>query len=88
MIHQNEYKTLNADQLFYVIIYKPELVETFISLCKLQKRLFYLLDLKEFYIKTGREEECRKLFLRNGLLLFEYKGLENLYKIEHLEIEF
>lgn len=81
------FKVLDADQMFYIIIYKPELVKNFIHLCKLQRRLFYLEDLRDFYIKTGRVGECKRLFLENGVLLFEYNGVEKFYEIEKRQIE-
>lgn len=79
--------TLDADKMFYIVIYKPSFVSKFINLCKLQKRLFYLEDLKQFYDKTGRTAECKKLFLESGILIYEYKGLEILNSIERKQIE-
>ncbi|ELA41109.1 uncharacterized protein VICG_01902 [Vittaforma corneae ATCC 50505] len=82
-----DFKTLNADQMFYIVIYKPELMKNFIHLCKLQKRLFYLEDLRDFYAKTGRVDECKRLFLENGVLMFKYNGVEKFYEIEKQQIE-
>lgn len=80
-------ESLDADQMFYIIIYKPDLVSKFINLCKIQKRLFYLEELRSFYDKTGRSDECKKIFLESGMLIYEYKGLEILNSIEKKQIE-
>lgn len=82
-----DFRSLNADQMFLIIIYKPDLTDQFIALCKFEERLFYLEDLRDFYIKTERIDECKGLFLKNGMLLFEYKGLEKLYEIEKQQIK-
>ncbi|KAM0681655.1 hypothetical protein GINT2_000169 [Glugoides intestinalis] len=78
---------LDADTMFYIIIYKPDYTEKFIRLCKAQERLFYLEDLRSFFEKTDRVDECRQLFLENGILMFEYKGLEKFNRIEKMQIE-
>lgn len=78
---------LDADTMFYIIIHKPDYTERFIKLCKMQERLFYLEDLRSFFEKTDRVEECRQLFLENGILMFEYKGLEKFNRIEKKQIE-
>jgi hypothetical protein len=78
---------LDADTMFYIIIYKPDYTERFIKLCKAQERLFYLEDLRSFFEKTDRVDECRQLFLENGILMFEYKGLEKFNRIEKMQIE-
>lgn len=82
-----DFSSLNADQMFYVVIYKPDLLEKFISLCKSERKLFYLPSLKDFYIKTGRAEICKKKLLEQGLLVFEYEGLEIFNEIENRQIE-
>lgn len=77
---------LSADELYYLIIYKPDLTERFVQLCKKEKRLFYLDDLRLFFEKTSRADELKKIFLRNGVLIFEYDGLSRLIGIERNEI--
>ena len=82
-----DFNSLTSDQLYLVIIYKLELLSKFISLCKSDKKLFYLEDLKDFYIKTGNTEMFRKELLRQNLLIFKYKGLELMNQTESEEIE-
>lgn len=82
-----DFAKLDADQMFYVIIYKQQLARQFVNLCKKERRLFYLPDLMRFFIKTGRSEECKRMFLEAGLFIYEHRGFEKLYAIEKLEIE-
>lgn len=81
-----EINSLTADQMFYIIIYFPNLLEKFIHLCKLEGKLFYLEDLKDFYIKTENIETYQKELLKQGLLIFNYKGLEYFNEIEAEQI--
>lgn len=80
-------ESLDADSMYYIIIYKPMYVPKFIRMCKEQKRLFYLEELRGFYEKTDRIEECKRLFLENGLLIFDYEGVELLNELEKKQIE-
>lgn len=77
---------LDVDELYYLIIYKPDLTERFVQMCKRKRRLFYLDDLKSFFEKTNRASELKRIFLQNGILIFEYCGLEKLIEIERSEI--
>ena len=70
------FNDLDADQMFFVVMRKPVLISKFISLCKDQRRLFYLLKIKQDFVKQGQTDHCKKLFLEQGLLIFDYKGLE------------
>lgn len=81
-----DFDSLTVDNLTLVIIYMPELVSKFVSLCVKFKRLFYLDDLIDFYEKTNRLEELRPLLLENNLLILEYPGFEELIKSEREEI--
>lgn len=78
--------TLGSDDLYYLVIYKPDLTERFVQMCKKERRLFYLDDLRLFFEKTNRVDELKRIFLRNGILIFEYCGLEKLIETERTEI--
>lgn len=78
---------LGADDLYYIIIYKPHLLDYFIKRCIGEHRLFYLQELVSFYAKVGREEEMREALLENGLLIAGYRGLEKMLAMERMEVE-
>lgn len=82
-----DYENINADQLYYMIIYKLDMVDRFIDLCINEKRLFYLVELKEFYYKIDRADDLKRKLLSKGLLIFEYIGLEHFYSLEKDMIE-
>lgn len=62
------------------------MLEDFVKMCVEQGRLFYLDELIGFYKKTDRLEELRRVYLDNGVLIFNYKGFEDLVKIEKEEM--
>lgn len=78
---------LSPDDLYYIIIYKLHHLDHFIKLCIANKRLFYLQELVCFYEKIGRADELRAAFLRNGLFIFHYGGLEKITAVEKEEID-
>lgn len=81
-----DYSNIHVDDMFYLIIYKPDLTEKFILLCKGMDRLFYLDDLVCFFDKTNQSDKLKMLFLKNDLLIYKYKGLDRLYEIEREEV--
>lgn len=79
-------RRLNVDDLSYIIIYRLECIDRFVSLCAEHNRLFYLPPLIRFTMNVGRDEPLRKALLRHGLLLFRFRGLERLTDCERREL--
>ncbi|KAI4291788.1 hypothetical protein PAPHI01_1062 [Pancytospora philotis] len=79
--------SLSADELQYIIIYKPHLLEEFVWLCIRDSRLFYLRDLADFYSKAGKFPEIQAVLLKRGLLLHDYPGLEKIVAMEKAEVD-
>ncbi len=79
-------KTLHADDLYYLIIYKLDYIDYFIKKCIEQKRLFYLKELIPFFKKIKKVKQLKLLFLKNNLLIFHYKYFDHLCLLENEEI--
>lgn len=81
-----DFKNIHVDDLYYIIIYQPEMMQRFIELCKGMRRLFFLDELLSYLEKIDQTDDFKTLLLKNNLLIYKYEGLEKLCEIEREEI--